>query len=911
VIGRRGAGPRVVSLAAAVGLGLAAMVGPAAGVNAAAPTTGAVQDFGACLAARGGGDLLLLIDESGSLRQSDPQNARVTAATYLVDRMAATAASGGFTMDVSVAGFSGGFDPVAGWTRLDGPGLASVKGAITSFTDRRDGLETDYWNAIEGARRSLADRLTTTNELTRCQAVAWFSDGQLDLVPRTSAALQRQAGDEAKAYAPGVDLRTEAGAAAAEAAAKESLCRGGGLADQVRASGVWTFGVGLASGTSKASDFSLMQSIAAGHDDAGTACGALLDRSPGDFVLASNIDDMLFAFDRFGSPQQAPIEQTAGVCQGGVCADAQHRFVLDASIRSVHVLGSADVPGVKAVLIAPDGTQTPLDKGKVGVATDHSRGATTITAAWQSDRTVAVDLGTSGSDTGWPGAWALVFVDASASSPNGVSRSDIYISGDLRPTWTAPSDAPVHIGESVPGFRLGLADTAGTAVDPASLLGTVSASAALVAADGTTTTIAEGLSAAGMASGLVLDLTKASPGEAVIRVELAITTAPATLPDGSTVPGTALAPERVDVPITLRAPADFPTVSPRLDFGTTDGRADLTARLSVTGPGCVWVASGGATLQAFPQEVGDVVVTAPTASSAGTCLKLAKGQTATLPVSLRTTAAGNGSINGSLAVTIAPTGELQRATTVKVPFSADLRKPLDRQVFVLGLVLALILGPGIPIGLLYLIKAVSARIPPRALAAEVIPVTVEDGRVLRSGAPFALRDTDFVELVRLSARGARTVSVSGLTLRTHVGWSPFGPASVLVEAPGQVGASSVYPVPVGRRHQARLPLAVHNTWAVFVGPSAPAEQATLLLLVGADTSQDRRRDMVDDVVTKLPELVRDLRAIAPATGPGSPTPGASTRAADFDPFAPGAYALDRDPVRDPFGFAIGDDEGQR
>jgi hypothetical protein len=85
----------------------------------------------------------------------------------------------------------------------------------------------------------------------------------------------------------------------------------------------------------------------------------------------------------------------------------------------------------------------------------------------------------------------------------------------------------------------------------------------------------------------------------------------------------------------------------------------------------------------------------------------------------------------------------------------------------------------------------------------------------------------------------------------------------------------------------------------------------LLLLVGADTSQDRRRDMVDDVVTKLPELVRDLRAIAPATGPGSPTPGASTRAADFDPFAPGAYALDRDPVRDPFGFAIGDDEGQR
>ena len=108
----------------------------------------ALEDFGACLAARHGGDLVLLIDESGSLEENDPEASRVTAATYLVDQIATTGRVSGFTLDVAVAAFAANIEVVQGWTRLDDAGLEKSRAAIASFAQRDDGAETDYWNAL-------------------------------------------------------------------------------------------------------------------------------------------------------------------------------------------------------------------------------------------------------------------------------------------------------------------------------------------------------------------------------------------------------------------------------------------------------------------------------------------------------------------------------------------------------------------------------------------------------------------------------------------------------------------------------------------------------------------------------------------------------------------------------------------
>ena len=746
--------------------------------------------------------------------------------------------------------------------------------------------------------------------------MAWFSDGELDVVPRTTDE-QRTRDGVAKAYAPGVDLGTEPGAAAAEQAARDSLCRPGGLADQVRASKVWTFGVGLARGSSEGLDFSLMRSVSVGSVPGGPGCGAILAPSPGEFVLASDIDDLLFAFDRFASPQQPPIEQAGGVCQGVVCTEEAHTFVLDASITAVHILGSSDVPGVRAVLVSPLGEPVELTRGTTGAAVQQALGSAQIAWTWESESTVAVDLTSVAPDASWSGPWSLVFVDDTASSPAATSRSNIRISGDIAPTWTSPDDQPLHVGEVVPGFRLGLANTAGVVIDPSTLLGTVAASVAVLASDGTATPVSTDLTAADLANDIALDLTDAAPGDAVLRLQLQITTASATSADGTVTPGTALAPQRVDLPITLLAPVDFPGVSGRLSFGTSEGPADLRAQLRVTGPGCVWIADAAPSLQAFPEEVGSVSVGTPDATSPTTCLVVAEGDQVDLPVTFTTEEAGNGSVNGTVSVSIAPIDETERATTVEIPFTADLRKPVQGTTWLAGFVLALLLGPGIPIGLLYLVKAVTARIPPRALSAALIPVTISGGAVLRDGEPFALRDTDLVELVRLSARGARSATAAGTTLRTRVGYSPFGPATVVVEAPG-VGASSAFPAPFGSRHRARLPLAVHNTWAVLVDGAAADDAASLLLLVGADASASRREQLVADVRRRVPDLVRDLRALvgpsagAPA-GPAAPADqfswsddGGAPVGSPISPVAGGPGRPDA-AARDPFDFSSFED----
>lgn len=287
----------------------------------AVPTTAAVGDFGGCLAAQQQGDLLLMVDQSGSLQGSDPDAARVSAANYLLEQLNTFGGSAGVELNVAIAGFSENFIVHAPWTRLDNGSLPALQDEVERFRTRTDGIDTDYWNALDGARRTLAER-DGQSETNRCQAVAWFSDGKLDFTVR----------DAEKPYAQGVSLGSDQGVQQVVGAARESICRPAGIADQLRSSGIVTFAVGLAAGTAQPSDFDLMRSIATGGDG---ACGKTTSPSPGDFYLAQNIDDLLFAFDAFSTPGQAPIEGETGVCVVSVCEEAQHRFVLDDSISSV------------------------------------------------------------------------------------------------------------------------------------------------------------------------------------------------------------------------------------------------------------------------------------------------------------------------------------------------------------------------------------------------------------------------------------------------------------------------------------------------------------------------------------------------------------------------------------------------
>ena len=137
----------------------------------------------------------------------------------------------------------------------------------------------------------------------------------------------------------------------------------------------------------------------------GAPCGAQVTPTPGRFTLASNVDDLLFALDGLSTPGQPPVERKAGICQGGPCEQNKHRFVLDASIKSVHILGQATVAGLDAQLVLPNGAVVPLSVKAVGQNTALTQEGVNISYSWQSEKTVAIDLTNPAGAAPWTGAW--------------------------------------------------------------------------------------------------------------------------------------------------------------------------------------------------------------------------------------------------------------------------------------------------------------------------------------------------------------------------------------------------------------------------------------------------------------------------------------------------------------------------
>ena len=149
----------------------------------AQPNTG-VDRYGGCLAAQKSGDLLILVDASSSLQQTDPTAARVQAAQYLVRTLGRYADRIGAKLDVAIAGFAENYYPEHDWSPLTGATADSVADAMSPVASKNTGIDTDYWLALDGARQALAARGAGVGGGDRCQAIAWFSDGMIDFTAR-------------------------------------------------------------------------------------------------------------------------------------------------------------------------------------------------------------------------------------------------------------------------------------------------------------------------------------------------------------------------------------------------------------------------------------------------------------------------------------------------------------------------------------------------------------------------------------------------------------------------------------------------------------------------------------------------------------------------------------------------------
>ena len=118
--------------------------------------------------------VLLLIDQSGSLQQTDPDDQRITGAKAVV-RSYAALADQVRQIEFQVAGFGEVYRP-GEWEFLDQDSLGDFLERVETVGSEDDQDHTDYVYALDGASKAFSDSPSVT-----CQTLFWFTDGQHDL----------------------------------------------------------------------------------------------------------------------------------------------------------------------------------------------------------------------------------------------------------------------------------------------------------------------------------------------------------------------------------------------------------------------------------------------------------------------------------------------------------------------------------------------------------------------------------------------------------------------------------------------------------------------------------------------------------------------------------------------------------
>ncbi len=860
--------------ALAVSLGLLAATGIAPAHAAPSPNQEALSRLGACISGGGDGDMLLLIDRSASLQQTDPKNERVNAAKYVVRQMSSVSQIYGWKINVAIAGFDTHYQRKLDWRALDQKSLGDVERVIEGFRNENHGQDTDYWQAVDRSRRDLNKR--ASGKATSCPFIVWFTDGEYSIEPRAGG-LDLSEPRNRLPYDDQNDLATQDKANAAMAAGKKDLCRRGGVADQTRNQGITTLAIGLNGGGNP--DFGLLKGIATGS---GTNCGAITSPAPGAFFTAAGIDGLYEAFDQIAAPGKDPVVQESGVCEAGaICASGTHRFVLDGSIGSVHGLASTGAAGQKVIITSPSGKRVEFARsGQDGVK--RALPGAELTGEWVSDRSVSFDLKRS-SDVGWTGEWGIAFVAPQAAS--GRARSSLHLFGDLLPSAPGAGDLTFRAGAQGPEIKLGLARANGSAVDPASVTSTVQLGAAVIQ-DDHTVALASGLTKANLGEPIQTQLTGLTPGPALLRVTLDVTTTP-WVSRGKTVPGTKLEQQARDYSILILPPGNYPSVPEVVDFGSTDKAGEVSAVLKLHGAGCAWLADPADVITS-PDGV-DVAVTSP-ANSRDSCAS-------ELPLALSVSQVGNGLVSGGVTVQTLPADKSGNPVPATVSFKLDMERPADVAVLTWVLFTVTLLGVAIPVGLLYILKFVTAVIPGESVASASIRGTVtEMTSFVAAGVPITSEDLNTSILTGTSRR--KVAVAGGKTLVAKMGLAPTEPGYVVVEQPGiAAGGRSV---PRWAKSRARLPLAVQGNWCVALDPvdpiAGPVEITVFTAAGGVGLPE-----LLDDVRTNLGDFVMRLRGALPDQSVGQ----ASTTADGWT--SPATPSSGADEWTSPVSSSMGDD----
>lgn len=796
----------------------------------------ALNDFAGCMAGEKTADVLLVLDQSGSLKESDPDGLRVGAAQDFVGELARYGDDAGVDIRVRAAGFGTSYygeeSGYGSWQSLRG-GVDGANAQLEKFRSRTDDDYTEYPDALRG---SLATMQTNDSP---CKAVMLFSDGEMTM----------ESGD--------VD-----GAAA-------QLCSASGEVARLRAAGVQIFTIGLDARGNQ--DMGLLKAIADSSD-----CGAPAPPN-GQFFLGNSPASLLAAF-------RSAIPNPGGTGQNNISVRDAFPFFLDNSVSPVSLSAQPEdtVEGLTPLLTPPGGEPVDVVPG------EQTIGGARVTATFNETVPGAVDIDMERVDD-WAGEWRFGYrADA---NPDASYRAQLSIRPgmNIRVESAAGEQSGAVRSVNTQPLRVSLVDQAGS---PVTLDGQAQLTVLYRTPEGELNLADNVPVGAGQPVEVPLDRI-AQPTAGTLLALVNITTAG---PEGR--PGTALNPLVYERGLSVSL-ENLPQPPGAINLGGIS-EEKVSVDAPAAGPGLLWVETGSWTGANLPEGITGTV-NSP-ADSLENAVVLQRDETGTVPVEFALSDLADGPISGEITVHFAELDGSNPSSTT-VPVSGAMSVPVDVSTFTLTLIVVLLLALAIPLGILYLMKYLSGRIPTSPKVAAVrVPVELRGSTLVNraTGREFSLTREDVVQHGTV-AMHPRRMNVAGETIAVKSGVNPFVPAHVVAENPLSIAGSGAQ---AGTR--AKFPLAIQNQWFATMNPNSAAD-VTIVVMSDVLSQSARLDDVVADIRRYAPERIAQLQEQrGEMTGPDT---AASAPSAPESPFggsasAPGGQSespFGGNPENSPFG----------
>ena len=677
----------VVLLATAILVAVVPTSVTAAPVRAASEQ--AFSDIAGCISGADNVLVSIVVDESLSLRDTDPDDLRVRGITTAIDSLDQLAGQLDPSTDVhvSLSTFARDYSTLLGWRRLGARTADELRSVAEAKLPERDtGDATDYRQALQGAQRDLDAKQRQLRDPGACKVLLWFTDGALDVDDQTGAAASQ-------------------------------LCQVGGIVDAVRRDGIAVVALALfrPGADVSQSQREQLRAVAEGRGS-GVSCGVVPvppQNTSGIYLPADDPGALQELFGRAGALVGGGTEVGTVTCPGPQCPGGRYSLAIDPGVAGARVLVAAREPGPPDVrLTSPSGRTVDLSAGSTEV-----EGATVSLIRRDGFATLDISYPRYAEDRA---VWQV---------RPGPSELTVFW------FWGAQLELQT---ESVSAggrndLRLQLLDRTGEPLPP-----TLYDDFRVTARLGDRRVSARVTPEGAVRGRITLGVDRLPPA-LPLRVSVTARSRPSGVP---------LGPLSLSDPLRVELPPVYPSLSPDvLDFGELEGLGTASAEIEATGSrrGPTRVCLTGSEITVPGNDPADLV------TSERECVRLGPGATGSIPLQLDPGTAADGLASGDVTLRLDPADD-SAPLEVDVPVELEMARVVDESTRWLLVALLVGLALLLPLLVLVLANWLTATFA-MTYASRVgsAPVRItRDGLVPRDGG--ALISTDHFDNAGFSGR---------------------------------------------------------------------------------------------------------------------------------------------------------------